>query len=245
MVFSSLHKSLWNRERDFGNLALKRRPALAIRKIKFSELGLVRIFSELFIKDAILLISQANAPHAIGTVTAVEQKPGVPTVFAVRRAFYVVTGVTVYALHTQLAFVNEIRVEALDTLREIAAVTAAFISAQRGTGLTALMRSVTHAHKAAFAKLPTPKLTRALIAAVERQAPPRSGRGRPKMRYAHQGGRNPPIVVIHGSALTAIGDSYRRFLEGWFRDRFELAGTPLRIEFRTGANPYVTDREKR
>jgi GTP-binding protein len=114
-----------------------------------------------------------------------------------------------------------------------------FISARRGTGLASLMRSVVTAHKAAFAKLPTPRLTRALFAAVERQAPPRAGRGRPKMRYAHQGGQNPPVVVIHGSALSGVGDSYRRYLEGWFRDIFDLQGTPLRIEFRTAVNPYV------
>jgi GTP-binding protein len=114
-----------------------------------------------------------------------------------------------------------------------------FISARRGTGLASLMRSVVTAHKAAFAKLPTPRLTRALFAAVERQAPPRAGRGRPKMRYAHQGGQNPPVVVIHGSALSGVGDSYRRYLEGWFRDIFDLQGTPMRIEFRTAVNPYV------
>jgi GTPase len=100
------------------------------------------------------------------------------------------------------------------------------------------MRSVARAHKAAFAKLATPKLTRALLAAVERQAPPRNGRFRPKMRYAHQGGQNPPLVVIHGNALSAVPDSYRRYLEGWFREQFDLAGTPLRIEFRTAPNPY-------
>ena len=120
-----------------------------------------------------------------------------------------------------------------------------FISARRGTGLAALMRSVTEAHRAAFARLPTPKLTRALYAAVERQSPPRAGGGRPKMRYAHQGGHNPPIVVIHGTALNGIGDSYRRYLEGWFRETFELTGTPLRIEFRTAVNPYVKARETR
>jgi GTP-binding protein len=114
-----------------------------------------------------------------------------------------------------------------------------FISARKRTGLSAVMRSVAAAHKAAFAKLPTPRLTRALQAAVERQPPPRSGQFRPKMRYAHQGGQNPPIVVIHGSGLAAVGDSYRRYLEGWFRDTFELAGTPLRIEFRSGINPYA------
>lgn len=120
-----------------------------------------------------------------------------------------------------------------------------FISARRGTGLAALMRSVVAAHKAAFTKLPTPKLTRALAAAIERQPPPRAGRGRPKMRYAHQGGQNPPVVVIHGSALSAVAATYRRYLEGWFRDTFDLQGTPLRIEFRTAVNPYVRAHDAR
>jgi GTPase len=119
-----------------------------------------------------------------------------------------------------------------------------FIAARKGTGLAAVMRSVAAAHRAAFAKLATPKLTRALQAAIERQPPPRAGRGRPKMRYAHQGGHNPPVVVIHGNALGSVGDSYRRYLEGWFRDSFDLAGTPLRIEFRTNTNPYA-DAERR
>ena len=114
-----------------------------------------------------------------------------------------------------------------------------FISARRGTGLAALMRSVATAHKAAFAKLPTPRLTRALQAAVERQPPPRAGRFRPKMRYAHQGGQNPPVVVIHGSGLAGVGAGYRRYLEGWFRERFDLAGTPLRVELRSSVNPYA------
>jgi GTP-binding protein len=101
------------------------------------------------------------------------------------------------------------------------------------------MRSVTDAHRAAFTRLPTPKLTRALRAAVERQLPPRAGSSRPKMRYAHQGGRNPPTIVIHGNGLSHVADPYRRYLEGWFRDAFDLHGTPLRIEFRTSTNPYA------
>jgi GTP-binding protein len=120
-----------------------------------------------------------------------------------------------------------------------------FISARRGTGLSALMRSVAAAHKAAFAKLPTPRLTRALQAAVERQPPPRAGRFRPKMRYAHQGGQNPPVVVIHGSGLAGVGAGYRRYLEGWFRERFDLAGTPLRVELRSSVNPYADRADRR
>jgi len=113
------------------------------------------------------------------------------------------------------------------------------ISALAGTGLGALLRSVDDAYAAATRKLSTPKLTRALYEAVERQQPPRRGPIRPKLRYAHQGGQNPPIVVIHGSALDAVPETYRRYLESWFRDQFALEGTPLRIEFRSGANPYA------
>jgi GTP-binding protein len=114
-----------------------------------------------------------------------------------------------------------------------------FISAKSGTGVASVIRSVDAAYAAAMAKLPTPKLTRALAAAVLRQQPPRAGKGRPKLRYAHQGGQNPPLVVIHGSALSHIPASYRRYLEHFFVETFQLRGTPLRIQFKTAANPYV------
>ncbi len=117
-----------------------------------------------------------------------------------------------------------------------------YISAREGRGVAQLIESVDRAYRAAMAKLPTPKLTRALIAAVAKQAPPRAGLSRPKLRYAHQGGRNPPTVVVHGTALNAVPDSYRRYLEADFRKVFRLEGTPLRIEFRSGRNPYVGKR---
>ena len=114
-----------------------------------------------------------------------------------------------------------------------------FISAKSGKGVNDVLRAVDAAYAAAMAKLSTPKLTRSLIAAVERQMPPhRRGYSRPKMRYAHQGGSNPPRVIIHGNSLQHVTDTYKRFLEGWFRDEFKLQGTPLRIELRTGRNPY-------
>ncbi|HEY9280402.1 MAG TPA: ribosome biogenesis GTPase Der, partial [Eoetvoesiella sp.] len=113
------------------------------------------------------------------------------------------------------------------------------VSALKGQGVKALLKSVNAAHAAAFAKLSTPKLTRELHAAVEQQQPPRKGIFRPKMRYAHQGGQNPPLIVIHGNALDAIPDSYRRYLETRFRTAFKLDGTPLRIEFKSSHNPYV------
>ena len=119
------------------------------------------------------------------------------------------------------------------------------ISALKRNGLNHLMRAVDEAHAAAYRKISTPKLTRALIEAVERQQPPRARGGRPKPRYAHQGGSNPPVIVIHGNALEDIGESYRRYLESFFREKFDLAGTPLRIEFRTKENPFVKSDEKR
>jgi GTP-binding protein len=120
-----------------------------------------------------------------------------------------------------------------------------FISARNATGLGKLMRSVDAAFAAATAKLSTPRLTRALIAAVERQAPPRRGYSRPKMRYAHQGGSNPPRIVIHGNALEHVSDGYLRYLEGWFRRSFGLRGTPIRIELRSGVNPYARRRSRK
>jgi GTP-binding protein len=116
------------------------------------------------------------------------------------------------------------------------------LTATEGKGVASLMRSVNEAYAAATANLSTPRLTRALQEAVERQPPPRRGPIRPKMRYAHQGGQNPPIVVIHGNALDKVPASYRRYLEGWFRERFSLQGTPLRVEFRSSHNPFDPNR---
>ena len=120
-----------------------------------------------------------------------------------------------------------------------------FISARDNIGLEALFRSVDAAYAAAMARLPTPKLTRALIAAVEKQQPPRAGGGRPKLRYAHQGGHNPPLIVVHGTALTHVPESYRRYLERFFAETFKLRGTPLRVQFKTGANPYADPTSRR
>jgi GTP-binding protein len=113
-----------------------------------------------------------------------------------------------------------------------------FISALKASGIGPLMKSVDQAYAAAMADMSTPKLTRALQEAVEKQEPKRKGSIRPKMRYAHQGGMNPPVIVIHGNSLDAVSDPYKRYLEKHFRDTFNLVGTPLRIELRTGKNPF-------
>ena len=112
------------------------------------------------------------------------------------------------------------------------------ISALKRQGLGPVWKSIAEAHASATRKMSTPILTRLVHEAVEHQAPKRAGMFRPKLRYAHQGGMNPPIVVIHGSNLDHVTDAYKRFLEGRIRDHFKLVGTPLRIETRSGKNPF-------
>lgn len=112
------------------------------------------------------------------------------------------------------------------------------ISALKRQGLGPLWRAIAAAHASATAKLPTPLLTRLVHDAVAHQAPKRAGTFRPKLRYAHQGGQNPPLVVVHGNSLEHVTDSYKRFLEGRIREHFKLVGTPLRIEMRSSRNPF-------
>ncbi|WP_374318810.1 ribosome biogenesis GTPase Der [Aquabacterium sp.] len=116
------------------------------------------------------------------------------------------------------------------------------ISAKKRQGLGPLWKALIDSWNAATCKMPTPVLTRLLQEAVEFQQPKRAGMSRPKLRYAHQGGQNPPIIVIHGNALEHVTDAYKRYLEGRFRTHFKLFGTPLRIEMKTSHNPF-TDKE--
>ena len=113
------------------------------------------------------------------------------------------------------------------------------ISASKRQGLGPLWASIAQAHKAANCKMSTPILTRLLLEAVQFQSPKRSGMFRPKLRYAHQGGMNPPVIVIHGNSLEHVTDAYKRFLEGRFRKEFDLVGTPMRIQMKTSQNPYA------
>jgi len=112
------------------------------------------------------------------------------------------------------------------------------ISAIRRQGLGAVWKALLRAHASATVKMSTPVLTRLVHEANEHQAPRREGRFQPKMRYAHQGGMSPPLVVIHGTSLDHITASYKRFLEGRLREHFKLVGTPIRIEMRSAANPF-------
>jgi GTPase len=114
-----------------------------------------------------------------------------------------------------------------------------YISALQGVGVPTLFKSIDGAYAAAMARLPTPKLTRVLMAALQQHQPPKAGPFRPKLRYAHQGGHNPPLVVVHGTAVEHIAETYRRYLESTFREAFSLKGTPLRVQFNQGHNPFA------
>jgi GTP-binding protein len=116
------------------------------------------------------------------------------------------------------------------------------ISALKRQGLAPLWNAIAEAHASAIRKMSTPVLTRLLHEAVEHQQPRRAGMFRPKLRYAHQGGMNPPVIVVHGNSLEHVTDAYKRYLEGRFRAHFKLVGTPLKIELRSGRNPF-TDKE--
>ena len=116
------------------------------------------------------------------------------------------------------------------------------ISAIKRQGLGPVWKSIAQAHTSANRKMSTPILTRLLLEAVQFQQPQRSGVFRPKLRYAHQGGMNPPIIIIHGNSLDHVTESYKRYLEGRFRKEFDLVGTPLRIQIKSSHNPF-TDKE--
>jgi len=117
-----------------------------------------------------------------------------------------------------------------------------FISALHGTAVGDLMRAVSAAYDASMREMPTPELTRVMELAIEQHQPPLVRGRRIKLRYAHQGGRNPPVIVVHGNQIDHVPDAYKRYLMGVFRKRFKLDGTPVRIEFRSDDNPYAGKR---
>lgn len=115
------------------------------------------------------------------------------------------------------------------------------ISALKRQGLGPLWKALADAYSSAYRKMTTPVLTRLIHEAVEHQQPKRAGTFRPKLRYAHQGGMNPPIVVIHGNSLEHVSEVYKRYLEGRIRDHYKLIGTPMRIEMRSSKNPFADE----
>jgi len=117
-----------------------------------------------------------------------------------------------------------------------------FISALHGTGVGKLFDSIHRAHDSAFVEVNTSRLTQILEDAVTAHQPPMVRGRRIKLRYAHLGGHNPPTIVIHGNQTSSLPDSYRRYLAKGFRSALQLEGTPVRIETRTGKNPYAGQR---
>ena len=113
-----------------------------------------------------------------------------------------------------------------------------FISARHGSGLGELMQDVQDCYAATMREIPTPELTRALEAAVEANPPPAIMQRRIKLRYAHQGGNNPPVIVIHGNQTDKLPTHYKRYLANQFRSMFKLKGVPLALVFKTGDNPF-------
>jgi GTP-binding protein len=119
-----------------------------------------------------------------------------------------------------------------------------FISALHGSGIGELMKAVNRAHAAANRNFTSSELNRALEAASAGAQPPLVRGHAPKLRYAHPGGSNPPTIVIHGTRTRYLAESYRRYLENFFRKRYRLEGTPVRIEFRDGENPFAGKRNE-
>ncbi len=118
------------------------------------------------------------------------------------------------------------------------------ISALHGTGVGHLMESVKTAYTAAMREIPTPELTRALELATQAHQPPLVKGRRIRLRYAHQGGRNPPLIVVHGNQTSSVPKAYKRYLINFFRKTFKLIGTPVRLELRSGDNPFAGRRNK-
>ena len=117
-----------------------------------------------------------------------------------------------------------------------------FISARHGSGVGELFGAVRRAYAAANRDMSTPELTRVLEAAIESHQPPLVSGRRIKLRYAHQGGRNPPVIVVHGNQTDHVPDAYRRYLVNVYRKAFDLMGTPVRVVFRAEENPFAGKR---
>lgn len=118
------------------------------------------------------------------------------------------------------------------------------ISARHGSGMGELMRRIDRCRSSAFARLSAGKLTRTLEQALDQTPPPLIRGRRIRLRYAHQGGINPPVIVIHGNRSDSLPEHYRRYLIGRFRAAFDLIGTPIRLELRSGDNPFKDRRNQ-
>jgi GTP-binding protein len=117
-----------------------------------------------------------------------------------------------------------------------------FISARHGTGVGEVVQSVVRAYEAAMREMPTRDLTRTLEHALTVHQPPLVHGRRIKLRYAHQGGRNPPRIIVHGNQTDSVPDAYTRYLANVFRKKYDLFATPVVVEYRTDKNPFLRER---
>jgi GTP-binding protein len=139
---------------------------------------------------------------------------------------------------------DDIRDQLAQRLRFLDFAPVHFISALHGSGVGELLAAVRAAHDAAMREMPTPELTRVLETAIRQHQPPLVRGRRIRLRYAHQGGRNPPVIVVHGAQAERTPEDYRRYLANGFRQAFRLAGTPVRVDFRSEENPFAGRRDK-
>ena len=137
---------------------------------------------------------------------------------------------------------DEIRAQVQQRLKFADFAPIHFISARHGSGVGELLRTVRQVYAAAMRDMSTPELTRVLEAAIVSHQPPLVSGRRIKLRYAHQGGRNPPVIVIHGNQTDHVPDAYRRYLVNVYREAFDLSGTPVRVVFRGEENPFAGKR---
>jgi GTP-binding protein len=119
-----------------------------------------------------------------------------------------------------------------------------YVSALHGSGIAELIQAALVAHKNAGVELATPRLNRVLEDCLQANPPPLARGRQVRLRYAHQGGRYPPLIVVHGNQATRLPDHYKRYLENSFREALKLKGTPVRVELRTGDNPFGGRRNK-
>ena len=119
-----------------------------------------------------------------------------------------------------------------------------FVSARHGTGVGDLVASMIRAYEAAMRQMKTPQLTKAMEKAMTQHQPPIVRGRRIRLRYAHQGGKNPPRIIVHGSQAAHVPESYKRYLANVFRERFDLFATPVSVEFRSDVNPFLSDKPK-
>ena len=118
-----------------------------------------------------------------------------------------------------------------------------YVSGLKKQGFKKLLEAVDMAYRSSMIDMPTAALNRILQDAISQMPPPMSSRRPVRLKYAHQGGRNPPVVVIHGNNVKSVPDNYRRYLEKYFRERFDLFGADVRVVFRAGSNPFDKKRD--